>query len=369
MIYLDNAATTFPKPRSVIRETAKCLKYYCANSGRSSHKLAIKTTEEIYSTREILAKLVNFDKPENICFTSNATYALNMAIKGTLPRDSHILTSDLEHNSVIRPLEKLKKTLGIEISKFSTDGNVSKNIEDAITNKTFAIVSTLMSNVTGKEIQLSCLAEVASKHKLLLIADASQLIGHKGIDIRCIDRGVLCAPAHKGLFGIQGCGFAIFKDVIPHATVTEGGSGSESRSIVMPENLPERMEAGTLPAPSIVSLRAGIEFINDYTLEALDEKIAFLTECFTQRLQDINGLELVSAQNGILSFRMNQKSVSEIASYLDSFNIYVRDGLHCAPSAHEKLGTLSTGLIRISLSVLNDTRDADAVWKKLKNMN
>lgn len=366
MIYLDNAATSFPKPVSVIRAVEDCINNYCANSGRSSHKLAIKTASEIYSAREAIASLINLEAPENICFSQNATYAINMALKGVLKEDSHVIISDIEHNSVVRPLNKLKNSIGVKYSVFSTDGDIKANIEALISDKTVAIISTLTSNVTGKEIPLKILSETANKYNLILIVDASQMIGHKAIDISTVSRGVLCAPGHKALMGIQGCGFAAFKGITHLRTLAEGGSGFQSKSAYMPSELPERMEAGTLPSPAIVSLKAGIDYINSYTIEAVEEKIKHLTEVFFERLIDIKSIELLAFENGILSFRAKNEPLSRLTAFLDDNEIYVREGLHCAPSAHRKLGTLKTGLIRVSISIFNEKKDADILWSTLR---
>lgn len=366
MVYLDNAATTFPKPRSVIDSVNDCIRNYCANSGRSSHRLAIITDNEIYSTREAISSLLTLNAPENVCFTTNATYAINMALKSLITKKCHILTSDTEHNSIIRPLKRMRESIGITFSSFSTDGDLYSNIEGLITEKTRAIASTLASNVTGKEIPIDILAKIAAKHKLILIADASQILGHKNISMENVDRGVICAPGHKGLFGIQGCGFAAFKGITPAATFAEGGSGSQSRSTDMPRDLPERLEAGTLPTPAIVSLKAGIEYVKSLTLDAIEKRIFEATELFKSRLADIDDLEIFACENGIISFRIKDEPIAKTASYLDSCEIYVREGLHCAPMAHRKLGTEKSGLIRVSLSVFNNKKDADALWKSLK---
>ncbi len=366
MIYLDNAATSFPKPRNVIKATEDCIHKYCANPGRSSHKLAERTAEEIYRTREAISGILSFNTPENICFTANATYALNIAIKSIITSKCHVLISDIEHNSVLRPVHALKENLGVEYSIFSSNGDIEKNIEALIRKDTFAVISTLMSNVTGEEIPLSILSKIAKKHNLKLIVDASQIIGHKDINLSENHCDALCAPGHKGLFGIQGCGFAVFYKDIPEKSVIEGGSGHDSKNLYMPTSLPERFEAGTLPSPSVISLRAGIDFINSYTLQGIDEKIKELTEIFVNRLCDISDIEIFGCKNGIISFRYKNKNIYDTASKLAKNGICIREGFHCAPLAHKKIGTYDTGLIRISLSVFNKKADADTLYKVLR---
>ena len=368
MIYLDNAATSFPKPASVIAATETCIKNYCANSGRSSHTLAVKTSEEIYMTREALSEFLTFDRPENICFTLNATYALNIAIKGLITESCHILISDVEHNAVLRPINSLKDTLDVSYSIFSTDGDIKENIKKLITPKTKAIISSLMSNVTGTEISLGILSSIAQEFGLLLIVDASQLIGHKKIDLKKNHVDALCAPGHKALFGIQGCGFAVFGNGAPYKTIIEGGSGNESLSLNMPKNLPEHFEAGTLPAPSIIALRSGIEYIQEYGLDNIEKHNEILTVNFTEMLSQIKRVEIFGKSNGIISFRVQNLSSGFVADKLNEYGIFVRGGLHCAPLAHKKCGTLDTGLVRLSLSIFNSNEDCEFLYKVLKKI-
>ena len=358
MIYLDNAATTFPKPESVIRKTEECIVKYCSNSGRSSHSLAIKTSEEIFYTRDALSDFLSIGKPENICFTLNATYALNIAIKCLISEKCHVLISDVEHNSVLRPLYTLKNEIEIEYSSFSTDGNIRESIKAAIRSDTRAIVSTLCSNVTGAEIPLNVLSEIARDYNLILIVDASQLIGHKKIDLKKNPCDALCAPAHKGLFGIQGAGFVVFPKKAPSKTIIEGGSGNDSMNPTMPKDLPEKFEAGTLPSPSIVSLGAGIDFINEIGIEQISKRIDNLTSVFHEELKKIKGITVLAAQNGIISFSVNKLRSSVVSDMLNYRGIYTRSGLHCAPMAHIKLGSVNMGLTRVSLSVFNTEDDA-----------
>lgn len=369
MIYLDNAATSFPKPDCVIKEVNRCIKKYCANSGRSSHSLAIKTDEEIYRARESIASLLSIDTPERVCFTQNTTYALNLAIKTTLREKCHVLISDLEHNSVLRPLYKLKCTLGIEYSIFSTDGNIEENIKKLIRHDTRAIISTLMSNVTGATVPISVLSKIAKDNGLILIVDAAQYIGHQKIDLSLFPCNVLCAPAHKALFGLQGCGFAVFLDNIPRESFIEGGSGSESKRQGMPDYLPERFEAGTLPTPSIVALRSGIEYIEEIGYAAIDEHLSGLCAEYSEMIRSIKGTEIFGAGGGIISFRIKGVPSHMVAELLDKYGICVRSGLHCAPLAHKKLGTSDSGLVRISFSWLSKKTDIDVFYKALREIN
>lgn len=366
MLYLDNAATSFPKPPAILKEVKQCVSEYCANPGRGSHHLALRSAEEIYLTRESVSKLFSLESPENVVFTLNATYALNIAIKSVLTENCHVITSDMEHNAVLRPLYSLSKKSGLRYSVFSTSDDIEKSIEALICHDTKAIISTLASNVTGKTVSLEKLNKIAKKHNLILILDASQLVGHEIIELKNCRQAILCAPGHKGLFGMQGCGFAVFKDISPLSTLIEGGTGYGSAQLEMPLYLPEHFEAGTLPTPSIVSLRRGIEFINSYGIKNISDKIRDTTDCFTERLASIRNVRMFGGENGIISFLIEGVSVEAVAARLKSYDICAREGLHCAPLAHKTLGTDKTGLIRISLSIFNQKKDADILYEALR---
>ena len=369
MIYLDNAATTYPKPKKVIKECMRCIRDYCGNPGRSSHSLSMKTSEKIFEARESVAELLGMpDKCENVVFTQNATYALNFAIKCSVTPRSHILVSDVEHNSVIRPLNAMRKTHAIDYSMFSSD-DVEGSIEELIRPETKYLISTLGSNVTGKEISLSVLSRISKKYGLYLIVDSSQIIGHKRIDLEKTPCDVLCAPGHKALFGIQGSGFAFFRDYSKADVLIHGGSGNQSISEEMPDNLPERFEAGTLPSPSIISLLEGIKFINNQTLEFVENKISEISNLIYERLSSIKKVRIYAAENGIISFNLDGVSSHLVSEKLNSYRICTRAGLHCAPSAHRKLGTLESGTVRASLSCLNERADADRLYKAMKEIS
>ena len=369
MIYYDNAATSYPKPRCVTERLNSCLKKYCGNPGRSSHLLALRAAEEIYSVREKVSELLQAPVCEGVVFTYNATYALNMAIKAIINKKCHVIISDIEHNSVIRPLEILKKTLGIEYDTFESEGNVRENIEKLIRPDTACIISTLASNVTGMEISEYLLSKVASDNGLDLILDASQAIGHREINLTLTPCSVLCAPAHKGLYGIQGCGFCVFKDTVRHSDFLAGGSGSDSLNKFMPEFLPEGYEAGTLATPAISSLGAGIDYIKDYGIKEIAEKTADISDKIKERLYALKNAVLYPSYGSIISFNIKDLTSNELARELDSYDICVRSGLHCAPSVHKKLGTLSTGCVRISLSSFNTLKEIDRFYKALKKIS
>ena len=345
------------------------MKRYCGNPGRSSHFLALRAAEEIYSVREKVAELLGISACEGVVFTYNATYALNMAIKTVVKEKCHVIISDIEHNSVLRPLEALKNTLGIEYDTFNSDGNIRENIENLIRPDTRCIISTLASNVTGKEISEAHLSKIASDNNLELILDASQAIGHREINLKNAPCSVLCAPAHKGLYGIQGCGFCVYRDTVRRSSFLEGGSGNDSMNKFMPELLPEGYEAGTLATPAISALGAGIDYIKKIGIKEIAESTHCISQKIKERIASLNNTVLYPSYGGIVSFNLKDIPSSEVAMALDEYNVCTRAGLHCAPSAHKKLGTLKTGAVRISLSGFNSIREIDKFYKALREIS
>ena len=368
MLYLDNAATSFPKPACVLKEINFCLKKYCGNPGRSSHTLSVKASEAIYSAREKIAKMLGVIDPEHIVFTYNATYALNIAIKSLVRERCHILTSDFEHNSVIRPLEALRKKLKIEYSCFDTKGELKKSLQSGLRQETSGIIASLASNVTGDHTTLKLLSDFAKEKGLFLIVDASQAIGHMKINLNDAPCDALCAPGHKALFGIQGCGFVYFKDKTRRESFIEGGSGYDSISGEMPILLPEGYEAGTLSTPAIASLSSGVDFIEKIGLVNIHNKLNRLTEMTSERLSEISGIRLYKAGIGLLSFNYMDMPSSAFSSLLNERGICVRGGLHCAPSIHKRLGTIDQGTVRVSYSYLNKMSDPDRLYKTVKSI-
>lgn len=368
MIYLDNAATSFPKPKSVIREVNRCISRYCGNPGRSGHPLSLYSAEMIYRTREAISSLLGLDTPERVVFTLNATYAINLALKTEITHKCTVLTSDIEHNAVIRPLYAIKSDIGINIRTFSTDKNLEDAIEKEIDADTEYLVTTLRSNVTGEDIDLEILKRVASKHNLMLILDASQYIGHKKIDLSGLQRFILCAPFHKGLFGIQGGGFACFSSSERALSFIEGGTGILSKSVEMPRELPEGYEAGTLPTPAIVSCLYGIQHVRMMGEDNIERKLTQLSASLVERLSTIQRVQVFGRENGIISFSYDGIPSEKIADFLSKHDVYTRAGLHCAPLAHKKLGTDSLGLCRISLSHLNTEKEFDKVYSLIKGI-
>lgn len=368
MIYLDNAATTFPKPKSVIHEVTSCLKQYCGNPGRSSHRLALAAANKIFDTRVLIAEFLHYAKCENVIFTPNATYALNMVIKGLIKEGDHCIISDLEHNSVLRPLYKAVGKSEGTISVFDSDLPLHDAITPLIRDNTRFIISTLSSNVTGKIVDISELSRIAKKNNLKLIIDASQYLGHRDLNLDNIYFTALCCAGHKALFGIQGSAFAIINDSELLDTLCEGGSGIDTFSKGMPGLLPERYEAGTLSTPAIASLYAGISYIKSVGIVKILDKLDYFTRLFSSEISSLGGIRIYGAENGIISFNAKDYNSSYVSDVLDKYGIATRAGFHCSPLIHEKLDTTERGAVRVSLSYLNTEQEIYKLRNILKTL-
>ena len=368
MIYLDNAATTFKKPKNVYKAVEKCIRTYSANPGRSGHRLSLKATEAVYDARERVAAFFRAASPENVVFTYNATYALNMAIKTMINHKCHVIISDMEHNSVFRPIYKLSQTIGVEYSIFNSGAkDIYKEIESHIREDTEFIVCSLVSNVTGRVVPLEELSKLKKKYGIFVIADAAQAAGHMAINLSKTPVDAIAAPGHKALFGIMGSGICIFERNVPRSSFIDGGSGSESQNPMMPTKLPEALEGGTLGLPGIISVAEGIKFIESIGVETICERVEKLTREASERLLDV-GAKIYGAENGVASFTMSSIGNAALAQYLDNNDVCVRSGLHCSPLAHSALGTLEGGTVRMSLSYFNTTNELDKVYKILRRI-
>ena len=276
--------------------------------------------------------------------------------------------SDLEHNSVLRPLNKLKTTIGITYSVYNSDLPTDEAITPLITESTTCIISTLASNVTGKTINPYELSDIAKRFNLKLIFDASQYAGHRKIDIEKCPCDAICSAGHKALFGIQGSGFLYLNDIDNTDTIIEGGTGSASMNLTMPEHLPDKFEPGTLSSPSVISLGIGSKYISDIGLENIEKRLDYLTQTLKDILSNFKGIKIYGAQNGIISFNIYNLPSQTTASLFAKDGIAVRGGFHCAPLIHEKLNTLKQGAVRISFSYFNNKCDLDKVFKCIKGV-
>ena len=372
MIYLDNAATTFPKPEAVYQEAERVMRECGGNPGRGSHALALAAAREIYRSRESVAELFGGD-PERVVLTPNATAALNLALKGILRKGDHVLTSALAHNSVRRPLYDLQRE-GVTVEEYPVfpRSECLAAIRRMIRPSTRVIEVTVRSNIASVGLPLYEIAALCKGKGITLVVDASQAAGAMPLSMERLGRAVLCAPGHKGLYGLPGSGFALFskdieaKDLRP---LLSGGSGLRSLEPEMPDIFPERLEAGTLNAPAAASLRAGIEAIRQIGLEEIDYKERKLRRQLVNLLMAMKNLQVYlpyADEGSIVLFNVRGKSAIEVGEHLDRQGIAVRSGLHCAPMAHRLLNTPEGGAVRVSLGLFTTEADLFALCRALR---
>ncbi|MDD3704906.1 MAG: aminotransferase class V-fold PLP-dependent enzyme [Clostridiaceae bacterium] len=369
MIYLDNAATTFPKPESVYRAVDDCLRNYCANPGRGGHKLSLKSGRVLLEARELLAELFNADSPENVILTQNATEALNLAIKGFLNAGSHVITTSMEHNSVMRPLKILEER-GIETTVVQCNeyGEIDiDSIKKEIKKETALIVATHASNVVGTITPIEGIGNLAKRYGLTFLVDASQTAGVYQIDMEKMNISMLAFTGHKSLMGPQGTGGLCIREGLKLIPLQEGGTGSKSESLYQPDIMPDRYESGTHNTPGIAGLCAGVNFINSKGIDTIRSHEQELTRYFLDGLREIKdvrvyGTKEIEKQAPVVSINIGDIGSSEISYILDeTFDIATRSGLHCAPMAHKTIGTLEQGTVRFSFSIFNTIYQVDTV--------
>ncbi len=367
MIYLDNAATSFPKPDCVKRAVWNSLTEPLGNPGRSGHSYSKKSADIVFSTRESLARLLQFDKPENIVFTSSATHALNLAILGSAEalrektgKSPLVVTDAWEHNSVLRPLFLLERKKKIRLRILNL-ANSEGFFHGLLTEPPQMAVFTLRSNVTGQSPPFLSLSRLLAPYGTLMIADASQILGHSPLSFSSTGAHILCAPGHKGLLGIMGSGFLAVHPscpILPEPIFT-GGSGNESFSPRMPSLLPERLEAGTLPLPAIAAMGAGADYLMQRGLSHIQfaerRKKKLLIEGLSQMPQ--YRLYAQGEADGPVLFNRVGMHSEDFARYLGEQGLMVRGGFHCAPLMHRWLGTEEQGGVRLSPGIF--TTDAE----------
>lgn len=376
MIYLDNAATSYPKPESVYRAIDKCFREYGANPGRAGHKLALQAGRAIYETRELICKLFNISNPMQIVFTSNATDSLNLGIKGILKKGDHVITSSMEHNSVIRPIKALEE-FGVEntIVQCNQEGFIDvSDIKKSIKNNTKLIAITHGSNVTGTIMPIKEIGKISKENNILFLVDAAQTAGVYDIDVEEMSIDLLAFPGHKSLLGPQGTGALYVREGIDLKQMKEGGTGSKSESLLQPDIVPDRYESGTPNTPGIVGLGAGIRFILEKGIENIRKHEESLTDYMLKELKTIDeiiiyGLKDSKKQASVISINIGNADSSEVSFLLDkAFNIAVRSGLHCAPLAHKTLGSFEQGTVRFSIGYFNTKEDIDRAIEAIRKI-
>ena len=366
-IYFDNAATSSPKPPEVLERVSAALTEFNANPGRSGHSVALSAAREVLSARERLASLMNAGEETNIAFAFNCTDALNLAIKGALRYGDHVITTQLEHNSVLRPINALAARGRISLSIVSprADGFVDpEDIRASICKNTRLIAVTHASNVTGAIQPVAAIGELARREGILYLIDGAQAIGATPVNVRALSCDLYAFPGHKSLLGPMGTGGLYIRPGVVLRTLREGGTGTDSESMLQPDERPERYESGTLNLPGIAGLGAGCAFVAK-RVSAIMSHERELTGALYEGLSAIRGAEIYSpreeaARAGIVSFNLPGMTSSDVADRLGRMGIAVRGGLHCAPGAHRFLGTLRRGAVRASVGYANTFEEVDA---------
>ncbi len=366
LIYFDHAATSWPKPASVIAAFKSAFNESGGNPGRSGHVLSINAARRIYECRESVCRLFSFDSPERVIFTQNTTYALNMAIKGMAKRGSHVVISNLEHNSVIRPLHKLYQQGIITYSMFdATDSDDDETVycfKRAIKDNTRLAVVTAASNVCGRILPVEKIAAVCHSRGIKLIVDGAQAGGVFPMNFSVLGADILCLAGHKGLYGPQGTGIMLCGENAVPESFAEGGNGINSRSYDMGDVLPERLEAGTLNTPGICGLNAGIKYVLSETPEAIFGRTLHITRYATDGLLNCNGVKVYGdygVKAPVIMFNKDGITADAMSSHLSECGICVRGGMHCAPMAHNAYSTGAYGGVRVSFCHKNTKSEID----------
>lgn len=375
MIYLDNAATTFPKPQEVYGEVMNCMKNYAANPGRSSYDMAVKACDKVTECRERVSEIFKISDPFSVIFTSNATEALNMGIKGMVKKGDHIISTVIEHNSVLRPLNALYRQ-GIKITLIGVNQYGYVNIMDLkkeIRKNTRLIVINHASNVLGTIQHIRIIGDIAKEYGIAFMVDASQSAGAIPIDVEKEKIDLLAFPGHKSLYGPEGTGGLYIRKDTVLKTLIEGGTGSNSNSMSQPDFLPDRFESGTLNTPGIAGLCEGVKYIEKIGIENIRKKEESIMEYLLSELKKLDfvkiyGLPSVKGRCSVVSININSMDCSRVGYLLNKKDIAVRTGYHCAPLIHGIIGTNNAGTVRISPGYFNTSKDIENLIEALTDI-
>ncbi len=371
MIYLDNSATTYPKPSVVTQAVCDAMKYYSANPGRSGHAMSLLAAQKVFECRQAVCSLFNIDDESKIIFTSGCTQSLNTVIKGVLKSGDHCVISCLEHNSVIRPLEKLKKnniSYSIATVYPYDDNKTVDSFRQCFNEKTKLVVCTHASNVFGFRLPVERICALAHSYGILFCLDAAQSAGVFDIDVKAQNFDYVCCAGHKGLYGPMGIGLLIINcEQLPDSLI-EGGTGSESSNYNQPDFTPDRFESGTLNISGICGLKKGIELVMNKTPAVIaNYEMKHIFRLFNM-LNKNNKIRLYTKfpttdyNAPVLSFSIDGVSSELVAQYLnDKYRIAVRAGLHCAPLAHKFMNTIDNGTVRVSPSIFTTDKDINTL--------
>lgn len=375
-VYLDNAATTWPKPPEVYDAADKALRQTGANPGRSSHRMSVEAESIVQETRLLAAKLLGAPSPEHVIFTLNCTDSLNIAIKGLLGPEDRVVTTSFEHNSVMRPLRRLASAgLDLRIARATPDYQTDlEDFQRLCSRGITAAVVTHASNVTGYVHPIAEMSKAVHDGGGIMIVDAAQTAGRERIDMRGMGIDILAAPGHKGLYGPMGVGLLVLGEGVSLRPFREGGTGFRSEEDLQPLDLPYALEAGTTNLPGIAGLGAGLRFVLERDPESIGATEDQLTNVLAEGLASIPGVSVFlpngKPQGGIVSFLINRLDVSLAGNLLDeTFSIRVRSGLHCAPTAHRAIGTFLGGTLRASFGAFNTQADVDRLVAAVRQIS
>lgn len=391
MIYLDNAATTLQKPESVIDAVANAMRTQ-GNASRGTHNATLSASRTVYDARVKIAKFFNFDEPSNVVFTCNSTEALNIAINGTIKEGYRVISTDTEHNSVLRPLYHLEKTKNIDLNFVKADENGILGISDfekLIDDRTKVVVVNHISNLTGNVNDIKKISEITHRKGAILIVDGSQSAGTRKVDVKELGIDIYCFTGHKGLLGPQGTGGLLVKDGIEIDAWKRGGSGVKTYEEDQPLDYPTRLEAGTLNSHGIAGLSVAIDYLNEIGIENVEKRELELTRYFYEEIIKISGVKVygdfswigdsnksVNAVSdsflghaGIVSLNVKDYDSGEVSDALSNdYGIATRPGAHCAPRLHIALGTKYQGAVRFSFSYFTTYEELDVAIGALKDI-
>ncbi len=373
MIYFDNAATTFPKPPMVVDEISRCIKKYCGNPGRSSHALSMRSAEKIYEARQLLGDMFGADV-ENVIFTYNTTYALNIAIKSFFKLSSHILISNIEHNSVLRPVYELSRKKLCTYDTFSaigSDDEILENIKNKITPNTSMLICTHVSNICSKRMPIKKIGDFCKSHGIFFIVDGAQSAGLYPINVKEMSIDALCIPGHKSLYGPQGIGAIILSNEQVGRSIIEGGTGINSLELDMPEISPERYEAGTPATPAIAGLCGALKWLNaveSAKIRHYEEDLYCYLKNKLKNNEKIEIYQLDDSFGNTLIFNLLGMQSVFVSEELNKRGICTRSGYHCAPLAHKTLNVPSGGAVRVSFSVYNTKQEISTFYEAIDDI-
>jgi len=376
-IYLDNSATSWPKPPNVIEAITSYMTDFGASPGRSGHHFSVKAAKEVFETRELLASLFNAPSSDRVIFTANATQAINTALFGLLKKGDHAIISHMEHNSVIRPLRHLEQNGIIELSIIDCDreGYINpETLKNSFKSNTKLVVTIHGSNVTGTIQPIKQIGEICKSKNILYMVDASQSAGILPIDLQNDNIDILAFTGHKELYGPTGIGGLCIKNDIQIESLLHGGTGSKSEIETHPLFYPDSLEAGTLNTAGIIGLKAGVQYILDQGMDNILKKQIQLTDYFLSKLKEIDNIILYGPDLGevripIISLNIKNSMPSDVAFILDKeYGIMTRAGLHCSPLAHKTIGTFPHGAVRFSLSCFTTEEEINYTIDKIKKI-